>query len=354
VQIAIINLKANSAPRPDGLSALFYQKHWDIVGADILDFTLDILNNRGSPHNINNTFISLIPKVNTPTTPFDFRPISLCNVILKIITKTMANKIKFILPNITNDFQSAFVPSRLITNNALIVFETFNYIKKVRKNNNAYVGIKLDIVKAYDSIEWIFIKNTLTVMGFPPKLIQTIMLCITTVSFSIFINGTPVDPFYPTRGIRQGDPLSPYIFILCVEVLSGLISKSQHEGLIHGVSIATNALAISHLLYADDSLLFFRADPQEANVIMNILQTYQEASGQRVNLDKLEMIFSPNIAMDFKKIFQDNLPIKISEGINKYLGMPTHFGISKEHDFSFLMDMIWKKLKGWKEKSLSF
>jgi hypothetical protein len=133
-----------------------------------------------------------------------------------------------------------------------------------------------------------------------------------------------------------------------------LIEKSQNEGLIHGISIATNAPNISHLLYADDSILFCSAKPEEARVIMNILTLYQEASGQRVNMEKFEMTFSPNISMEHKKKFQDNLPISISNHIHKYLGMPTHFGRSKEQDFQYIMDRVWKKLKGWKEKSLSF
>jgi hypothetical protein len=191
-------------------------------------------------------------------------------------------------------------------------------------------------------------------MGFPPKIINVIMNCIRSVSFSILINGQPTGSFKPNRGIRQGDPLSPYLFIICAEVLSGLLSKSQQEGLIHGVAIATNAPPISHLLYADDCILFCKARPEEGKAIKDILDQYQEASGQRVNLDKSDMFFSPNISLDFKRSFQEQLPIKISSSINKYLGMPTHFGRSKEHDFSFLMDRIWDKLKGWKEKNLSF
>lgn len=180
------------------------------------------------------------------------------------------------------------------------------------------------------------------------------MLCIRTVSFSILINGQHTDFFQPKRGIRQGDPLSPYRFILCAEVLSGLINKSQQDGFIHGISIATNAPAISHVLYDDDSILFCRAKQEEATAIMQIPKTYQTASGQQVNMEKSEMIFSSNISMDYMKSFQDILPVKISDNINKYLGMPTHFGRSKEQDFNFIMDRIWKKLKGWKEKCLSF
>lgn len=215
VQEAIRNLKANSAPGPDGLTALFYQKYWNIIGEDLMDYILNILNNKGNMKTINHTFISLIPKSNSPSTPSDFRLITLCNVIIKIITKTIANRIKYILPNITNDFQSTFVPGRLITDNSLIVFETFHYIRKTRTNNNGYVGIKLDIAKAYDSLKWNFIEDTLTAMGFPINLINTIMLCIRCVTFSILINGQPTEPFSPQRGIRQGDPF-PLIFLYYV------------------------------------------------------------------------------------------------------------------------------------------
>jgi len=230
VSKTISDLKSNSAPGLGGLSALFFQKYWDIIGKDIIDYSLNILNNNGSPKDINHTYISLIPKISSPNFPSDFRPISLCNVILKIVTKTMANRIKSILPSIINAQQSAFLPGRLITDNTLIVFETFHYIKRPRKKVNGFVGIKLDIAKAYDSLEWNFIENTMRSMGFPPNTINVVMNCIRLVSFSIIINGQPTDTFTPYRDIKQGNPLSPYIFITCAEVLHGLISKSQEEG----------------------------------------------------------------------------------------------------------------------------
>jgi len=133
-----------------------------------------------------------------------------------------------------------------------------------------------------------------------------------------------------------------------------LIGKAQQDNKIHGISIAINAPLISHLIYVDDNILFCRARPEEAKTIMEVLRQYQEASGQKVNLDKSETIFSPNISVEAKKMFQENLPVRINDKITKYLGMPTHFGRSKERDFNFIMVWIWIKLKGWKEKSLSF
>lgn len=160
-------------------------------------------------------------------------------------------------------------------------------------------------------------------MGFPNNITNVIMSCIRTVTFSILINGDPTDPFHPKRGIRQGDPLSPYLFILYAEILSGLIAKGQQDGKIHSINIASKAPSMSHLLYVDDSILFCRANPEEAQEILNILNTYQAASGQRVNMEKSEMVFTPNTSITIKQQVQAILPIKTSDSIKKYLGMPT-------------------------------
>ncbi|PNX71390.1 ribonuclease H [Trifolium pratense] len=149
---AIKEMKGLAAPGPDGLPAKFYHTYWDIVGKDITEAVLQILNNDGSPAPFNSTHICLIPKTNNPSQPSDFRPISLCNVTLKIITKTIANRIKAILPAIISPNQSAFVPGRLITDNILIANELFHYLTQTTKKTG-YVGIKTDMAKAYDRIE---------------------------------------------------------------------------------------------------------------------------------------------------------------------------------------------------------
>lgn len=124
---AIRQMKSSAAPRPDGLLALFYQSHWAEIGTEIIEYALNILNNNGDPGNINHTFLCLIPKVKKPTLPSDFRPIALCNVILKIITKTIANRIKKFLPSIISPQQSAFLSNKFISNNTILAYEVFHF-----------------------------------------------------------------------------------------------------------------------------------------------------------------------------------------------------------------------------------
>jgi exonuclease III len=270
VSYATHQLKGNAAPGPDGLNANFYHTYWDIIGGDIIDAALNILNHGGNPTSYNDTFICLIPKNNNPTNPADFRPIALCNVMLKIITKTIANRIKGILPEIISPQQSVFLPGRLISDNTIIAFETFHHLKHNNNKKKGYVGVKLDMAKAYDRLEWTFIDSTLTTMGFPRNLVQTIMRCITSVSFSILVNGQPSNKFIPHRGIRQGDPLSPYLFILCADVFSNMITNRQDQNLINGIQIAQHAPKISHLFFADDSLIFCIAKKEEALQLKDI------------------------------------------------------------------------------------
>ena len=206
---------------------------------------------------------------------------------------------------------------------------TYSTILSIPKRKNGYVAIKTDMAKAYDRLEWKFIKATMLSMGFPIHIVSIIMKCVTSVSYSILINGRPSTRFKPQRGIRQGDPLSPYLFILYANVFSALISKAQLDNQIHGVKIAPGALEISHLSFADDSLILCKANKSEASTIHLIISTYQEASGQLVNLDKSELLFSKYVNQQAKTEVMSCLPMQVVTVFSKYLGMPTYIGRSK-------------------------
>ena len=154
--------------------------------------------------------------------------------------------------------------------------------------------LKLDMSKAYDRVEWGFLEKILLKMGFQESWVAMIMECITTVTYSILVNGEPKGLITPTRGLRQSDPLSPYLFLFCAEGLNAILNQASESGDIHGFSICRNGPKLTHLFFADDCLLFCRSTLEECEKIQQILAYYEEASGQVINRDKTTLFSSKN------------------------------------------------------------
>ena len=166
------------------------------------------------------------------------------------------------------------------------------------------MSLKLDMSKAYDRVEWAFLEEMMNKLGFPRHFVRLIMGCVTSTSSSILLNGQPTRQFRPTRGLRLGDPLSPFLFIICAEGLSSLLRDAEAKKEIHGIKIGKKVNATSHLFFADDSLMFTRANDREAENILEILSTYEATSGERLNMEKSEVTFSRNIEQEQKHLLQ--------------------------------------------------
>ena len=154
------------------------------------------------PESLNHTFIALIQKIKDPKRVFDFHPISLCNMVYKLIAKVLANHLKLILPHVVSDFQSAFLSERLITDNVLVAFETLHYLKQKTLGKLGFMALKLDMSNTYDRVEWEFLRRAMLHLGFVDRFVSMIMSCITSMSFFVLLNGEPVSNIKPSRGLQ--------------------------------------------------------------------------------------------------------------------------------------------------------
>ena len=199
---ALIQMHPIKAPGPDSMSPIFYQQYWEIVGPKVIKCVLDSLNSGVLPYGINDTYICLIPKVKSPQKITEYHPISLCNVIYKLISKVLANRLKNILAKIINKSQSAFVLGRLILDNVLVAFEMMHSIDQRRKGKEAFMAIKLNMSKAYDRVEWAYLEAMMRRMGFNERWISLILMCVSTVEYLVLINGEAKGKIILTRGLR--------------------------------------------------------------------------------------------------------------------------------------------------------
>ena len=201
----------------------------------------------------------------------DYRPIALCSTHYKIIAKILCQRLKPVLPTLVSPHQSAFVAGRSISDNVLITHEILHYLRTSSTKKHCSMAVKTDMSKAYDRLEWNFLRDMMIRFGFYPTWVHLIMECVSSVSYSYLINGSAKGCVRPSRGISQGDPLSLYLFILCSEVLSSLCVKAQEEGLLQGVRVARNSPSLNHLLFADNTMFFCKSDPVSCRDLMNIL-----------------------------------------------------------------------------------
>ncbi|KAM1117079.1 hypothetical protein ACFX19_007618 [Malus domestica] len=282
-----------------------------------------------------------------------YRHIALCNVIYKVIAKVLTNRLNMVMPKVICGNQSVFVAGKQIQDNILVVHELLHSLLHKKKGDQTGMAIKLDMAKAYDRVEWVFLLSMMAKLGFAHLFCNWIKECISTASFSILVNGNPTGLVLSERGLRQGDPLSPYLFLLCTEGLSMLIRRGIERGALYGFCVSTNGTSISHLFFADDSVLFGHASVEEVRGIVEVLRTYARGSGQAVNLSKSLIFFGSKTSNRVRRKIGRTMGIQCKTGFGRYLRLQSDFGHSKKMVFEEVRDRLESRLAGWAEQFLS-
>ncbi|PKI71887.1 hypothetical protein CRG98_007746 [Punica granatum] len=299
---------------------------------------------------VNSMIIALVPKEEKADSTKNFRPISYCNMVYKCITKVIANRLKGVLPDVISLHQSAFVQGRKISNNVLLAHELVRNYHKHRVTPRC--AIKIDLMKAFDSLNWDFVLNSLDAMGIPSTFLKRIRGCITSSYFFVAINGSLASYFAGQKGLRQGDSLSPYMFVIAIEVFSNLLNATAEEGKV-GYHPRCKSIKLTHLCFADDLFLFTNGSKVSLLAILDVLSTFYNWSGLKLNPEKSE-IFMGGINEEgiidlvncsgFKK---GTLPVR-------YLGIPLVSGKLSLKNCKALMERIVKRIRSWSVKHLSY
>ena len=351
IKQALFSMEVNKSPGPDGFSVHFYKTAWAKIGEDFIEAVLFFFQSGRLLKEINHTALSLIPKVANPSGMGDYRPIACCNVLYKCISKILANRIKAVLPDLINESQSAFIPGRTISDNVLLAQElVHNYH---RKNLSPRSSIRVDFFKAYDTVEWSYLFELLKVLKFPYKFVGWIKECVCTAKFSVNINGELTGFFGSSRGLRQGDPMSAYLFVIVMESLSRIIEKRVEEDTQFEYHWRCKDTRTTHLSFADDLLLFCGNSLRSARLLNQSLKDFTIWSGLKPNMQK-SFIYTAGDEQDYTNSLLNEF--QFQQGILpvRYLGLPL---VTKRVDAAAckpLVDSMVSRIRGWTMRFLSF
>ncbi|XP_074278168.1 uncharacterized protein LOC141601764 [Silene latifolia] len=350
VKACIFSIPSTKSPGPDGFTSQFYRDSWDIIGRDITGAVLDFFASGQLLRQVNTTTLTLIPKVKNPLSVLEYRPIACCNIIYKCITKILCSRLSMVLPDIVSCSQGGFVKGRNIVDNVLICQDLVRLYN--RKVAFPRCLIKIDLRKAYDTVEWEFIHQMLIALKFPTCFIKLIMICVSSPSYSLHVNGSTFGFFQGKRGLRQGDPLSPLLFTLVMEYLSRILHVVSLQDTFRFHPMCGH-IKLNHLLFADDLLMFCKGNAASIMWLLRSFSTFSTASGLCLNRDKSDIYFNGvpgDIIEDIVKISG----FRIGKLPFNYLGVPISAKKISKFDSQKLIERIVARIRALGARHLSY
>nr|GEY80979.1 RNA-directed DNA polymerase, eukaryota [Tanacetum cinerariifolium] len=329
VRNAVWGCGENKSPGPDGYLFDFFRKFWDTLGSDFCEAVEWFCDHSSFSKGCNSSFIALILKNQDPKFVNDYRPISLIGCLYKVVTKILANRLLSVISGLISDVQMAFLPNRQILDGPFIINELLSWCKY--KKQQAMV-FKVDFAKTYDSVRWGFLKEVITVFGFGPKWCSWIRGCLHSGMASVLLNGSPSSEFQVYCGLKQGDPLAPYLFLLVMESLHLSVSRAIEAGFYKGIKIGSS-LNLSHRFYANDAVFIGEWSPTNLSGITHILHCFSLLSGLSINIQKSHLL-GVGLRSEYVNAAALNLGCLTMKTPFKYLG-------------------VMARLSNWKLKTLS-
>lgn len=349
IKNTVFEMSSVSAPGPDGFGGVFFQSAWDIVQHDIINAVGYFFSNAFIPMGLNSNIVTLIPKCQGASRIEDFRPIVLGNFIYKVFTKIIVARLGPLLRISLSSSQYGFIPGKKIHHCIVAGSEGFHCLRKGGGN----IAMKIDIRKAFDTMHWDFLLYVLSCMGFEEHFCKLIRTILHSARLSVSINGSLEGYFGCTRGVRQGDPLSPLLFSIGEEVLARMIDYNDGFRKIMKAEAKMGVLVPTNLLYADDILIFCKATRDNVLLLRDIFRQYGEASGQIINLEKSQIFYGQQLTTGFKHFVFHTLGFTEGSLPINYLGVPIFIGKPKITHLQQTADRIIRKFDRWSGALLS-
>ncbi|KAL4322009.1 hypothetical protein AHAS_Ahas14G0167600 [Arachis hypogaea] len=287
VKEAVWDCESSKAPGSDGYNMNFVKKCWNEIGTEFTTVVMAFFETARLPADSNITWVALAPKFVGAKEIKDLKPISMVGCVYKVISKLLTRRMRSVMLGLVGESQSAFVKGRKIHDRALITCETVQWLKQKKK---ASAIIKFDFQKAYDRVKWCFVDTVLEKLGFGRTWRSWVRECVTSASISILVDGSPSKPFNMPRGLRQRDPLSPFLFVLVVDVLNRMIGEALRNGRISPLLVGRDNIELSHLQFADDTILFCPPEEETVRNYKRLLRCFEMMSGLSINFEKSNLI----------------------------------------------------------------